>query len=110
MDSVTQRQAFVAASLALVSLRFAKIGGYGRRGIPLLERHDCRSLIRENCLVRVHASVELITELARLDDGAGMAMMEEVEAAVYPEAPWYQFTRGVSLNRRLEVARRITHG
>jgi hypothetical protein len=53
---------------------------------PFVEGHDGRALVGENGLVRVHAGVQLGAQLPRLDNGAGMAVVEKVKAAVDPDA------------------------
>lgn len=96
--------------------------------MPLLEVHDGRALVDEDGLVRVDTGVELVTQLAGLDHGARMAWMavlvsvpvplpvcimgvgcwtrtvvEEVEAAVDPDAPLNKLRRGVTLESRLPL-------
>jgi hypothetical protein len=41
--------------------------------VPLVKCHDSWALVGEDGLVRVNAGIELVAELASLDDGAGMA-------------------------------------
>ena len=87
-------------------LRREKADGGDGWDEPFLEAHHSRALVGEDGLVRVHTGVELIAELPRLNDGAGVAcdndsaklflgrarcsgvpltVVEEVKAAVYPE-------------------------
>lgn len=55
-------------------------------GSPLSKMHNGRALVLEDGLVRVHANVELIAELAGLDDGAGMAWLKTVSNCLcHPE-------------------------
>lgn len=65
----------------------------------LAQRHDGGPLVLEDGFVRVHADVQLGAELAGLHDGAGVTMVEEVEAAVDPETAFEKGggggTRGV---------------
>ena len=42
-------------------------------GLPFLQGHDGGALVLEDGLVRVHANVELIAELAGLQHRSGMA-------------------------------------
>lgn len=71
MDLVVQRQASTARRLG----EAFSIGLVARMEwrLPFFEVHDRRALVLEDGLVGVDADVELIAELAGLDDGARVA-------------------------------------
>lgn len=41
--------------------------------LPLLQRHDRWALVLEDSFIGVDADVQLVAQLAGLDDGAGMS-------------------------------------
>jgi len=73
----------VLAAVVADPIQLGHVRGIGNRlghpatGIrgekPLAQGHDGRTLVLENGLVRVHAYIQLITQLAGLDHGTCMA-------------------------------------
>lgn len=62
----------------------------------LAQRHHSGTLVFEDGFVGVNAYVELGAELSGLHDGAGVAVVEEVEAAVDPEAAFEEGEGGLA--------------
>lgn len=52
---------------------------------PLLKVHNSRTLVLQDGLVRVHADIEFVAQLAGLEHGAGMAVVKEVPTSVDPD-------------------------
>lgn len=53
--------------------------------LPLLKVHYGGTLVLQDGLVRMYADIELVSQLAGLQHGAGVAVVEEVPTSVDPD-------------------------
>ena len=139
MARVTQRQAFMAARLHRGERQFSWVdvdtcepsrrkGALGN--VPFSQVHHGRSFVCQDGLVRVDAGVQLVAQLPCLDDSSGMpfeepksapgrrkrdpmeerTMVEEVEAAVDPDAPLQELWLRLALGAlQVVLIRRVGH-